>query len=69
MKNNLSRTFDAQIAAQLRLSHVDMLDVHLNIVVLPIGLLRAFELAAGAQEGGGRVRDHLRHDQLDEVML
>lgn len=36
-----------------------MLDLDLDLVLLPLGLLRPLELAAGAEEGGGGVRQEL----------
>lgn len=40
-----------EIATQTVLFHVDIFDLHLNLVHLSIGLLCAFELAAGLEEG------------------
>lgn len=56
----LAPTFNAQIAAEERLGHIDILDLHFDVVVLTVRLLRAFELAAWSEEGGGPTRDHLR---------
>ena len=44
------QTLNTQVAAEERLSHVDVLQLHLNIVHLAVGLLRAAKLAAGAEE-------------------
>lgn len=43
----LSQSFDAQIAAQKRLLHVNKFDFHLNVVFLAIGCLITFESAPG----------------------
>jgi len=51
--------FDAQVAAKEGLGHVDVLDVDFDLVVLPVGLLRPNEFAAGAQERGGVAGEEL----------
>ena len=51
----MRETLDAEIAAEVRLAHIHMFDVHLNIIHLTIGLLGAFEATAGTEERGGGV--------------
>ena len=45
-------TLDAEVAAEIRCGEVDVFDLHLHVVDLPVRLLRPFEFAPGAQEGG-----------------
>lgn len=42
----VSHTLDAKIATEIRLGHVYMLDLYINIVDLAIRLLRADKLAS-----------------------
>ena len=53
-------TFDSQVSAKERLGHVDVFDLDLDIVILAVRLLSAFEFAAGSEERGGPVGDYLR---------
>lgn len=46
------RTLDAEVTAEIRLGQVNVFDLDLDFVDLPVGLLRSFEFAPGAQEGG-----------------
>ena len=46
-------TLNAQIAAEKRLSHINMFDLYLNLVDLSFRLLGAVKFATGAQEGRG----------------
>ena len=45
-------TLNTEVAAQIRLREVDVFDLDLDVVDLSVRLLRPFEFAAGAQEGG-----------------
>lgn len=56
-------TFNAQIAAQLRLVHINTLDLDLNLVILTVGLLGALEFASSAKKGRGKIRNHLQKSQ------
>ena len=53
-------TFDSQISAKKRLGHVDVFDLDLDIVILAVRLLSAFEFAAWSKERGGPTGDYLR---------
>lgn len=48
-------TFDSQVSAKKRLGHVDIFDLDLDIVILAVRLLSAFEFAAGSEERGGPI--------------
>ena len=54
-ERELAPTFDTQVAAKEGLGHVDVFDLHFDIVVLTVRLLSAFEFAAGPEEGRGPI--------------
>ena len=61
--------FDAQVAAEEGLGHVDVLDVDFDLVVLPVGLLRSDEFAAGAEERGGVAGEELGQVALAGLLI
>jgi len=44
-------TLNTQISTKRRFCHVNILDLHLDIIYLAVGLLRSLEFAAGSEEG------------------
>ncbi len=52
-------TLDTQEAAEIGLIHINVLNFHLYIVHLSIGLLCAFELGARTEEGRSVVGEEL----------
>lgn len=51
LRGRRARTLDAQVAADEGFGHVDVLDLDLHFIYLPVGLLRADKLAAIAEKG------------------
>lgn len=47
----LGGTLDTEVATQVRSSEIDVFDLDLHVVDLPVRLLRPFEFGAGAEEG------------------
>lgn len=54
-----SQTLDTKIAAEVRLSHIDMFDLHVDVVHLAVGLLCTSELASRAKIRRGIIRKKL----------
>lgn len=52
----LGKTLDTKIAAEVRLSHIDMFDLHVDVVHLAVGLLCTSELASRAKIRRGIIR-------------
>src|SRR5262249_22152499 len=44
---NRWHTLDSEIAAEVRLRHIDMFDLHIHIIYLTVRLLSSHELATG----------------------
>lgn len=54
--SGLSPTLNSEISTQGRFSQVNVFDFNLNIINLPLRLLRAVEFATRSQEGRSRGR-------------
>lgn len=53
------RTLNAKVATKIRLGHIDMFNLDIHIISLPVGLLSPDEFAARMQKGRRIIRQQL----------